>query len=265
MGLNTVHLSGHDAALFISDIHLCDDEMLTAAHFFDYLLRWAPAHSHIFILGDLFESWCGDDTSNLVSHQFTEISKALLHQGKRLYLVRGNRDFLIDVPTASSCPSLTHQLGATLLADETVMHAFGTPWLLLHGDQLCTLDTDYQAFRLQSRSHDWQHRFLQQPLEVRLNQAAQMRQASKLHQIKITTNEGALYDVVTSSALTLMAHYGVRHLLHGHTHRPAVHVIDKAGDGDALRYVLSDWGANRGDALSLSAQGIKRLNATSVG
>jgi UDP-2,3-diacylglucosamine hydrolase len=264
MALNHVQLSGNDAALFVSDIHLCDDEIATAEHFFSALKQWASAHTHIFILGDLFESWCGDDVSNDLTQRFIAIATQLVNDGKRLYLMRGNRDFLIDVAGTKKSLALTKQLGATLLADETRLDAFGTPWLLCHGDQLCTLDADYQLFRQQSRSEQWQQDFLRKSVDDRLRQAAAMRHESKLHQSKIlngskTANPShSVYDVVASAALDLMNKFEVRHLLHGHTHLPAIHRLD----GDALRHVLSDWGPSRGDAFSLTSNGAKRLSAT---
>lgn len=263
MPLNHVQLSGSDAALFVSDIHLCDDEIATAEHFFSALRLWASAHTHIFILGDLFESWCGDDVRNDLTKRFIAIAKQLVNDGKRLYLMRGNRDFLIDVAGPQKCLALTRQLGATLLADETRLDAFGTPWLLCHGDQLCTLDEDYQLFRQQSRSEQWQQDFLQKSVDERLRQASAMRRESKLHQSKIlngsktATPGNSAYDVVASAALDLMNKFEVRHLLHGHTHLPAIHRLD----GDALRHVLSDWGPARGDAFSLTSNGAERLNS----
>jgi UDP-2,3-diacylglucosamine hydrolase len=263
MMLNHVQLSGSDAALFVSDIHLCNDEIATAEHFFNALQQWAQTHTHIFILGDLFESWCGDDVSSDLSQRFISIARQLVNKGKRLYLMRGNRDFLIDVAGSPQSLALTKQLGATLLADETRLDAFGTPWLLCHGDQLCTLDADYQLFRQQSRSEHWQQDFLQKSVDDRLRQAAAMRHESKLHQSKILNGSKAanpsnsVYDVVASAALDLMNKFEVRHLLHGHTHLPAIHRLD----GDALRHVLSDWGPSRGDAFSLTSNGATRLNS----
>jgi UDP-2,3-diacylglucosamine hydrolase len=260
--LNEVVLSGADAALFVSDIHLCDDEPDIATLFFEKLEQWLEGHSHLFILGDLFESWCGDDAADSMAAQLIAKLKNRSEAGLKIYVMRGNRDFLIDQPITGSfstsismTKALTTQIGAALLADECVMNNFGERWLLCHGDQLCTLDLAYQTFRKQSRSPKWQHMFLSQPKETRLEQAKQMRAASRQHQLQGATQ--AMYDVEQQAVDTIMAHFSATHLLHGHTHKPAVHALKNNGQ----RWVLSDWATHpvRGDALSIGKSGIKRL------
>jgi UDP-2,3-diacylglucosamine hydrolase len=251
-------LSGNDAALFVSDIHLCDDEPEIAALFFVKLDKWLTNHTHLVILGDLFESWCGDDAADLVAKRLISNLAAKSKAGLKIFVMRGNRDFLIDqsLPGFTSNPdSLTIQIGASLLADECVLNSYGKRWLLCHGDQLCTLDVAYQAFRKQSRSHDWQQAFLAQPKEIRLEQAKQMRAASRAHQ-KLGDGQ-AMYDVEQQSVESMMATLGVKYLLHGHTHKPAVHTLGDTRE----RWVLSDWASSppRGDAISMSANGPKRL------
>jgi UDP-2,3-diacylglucosamine hydrolase len=256
--VNELLLSGHDAALFVSDIHLCDDEPDIAAFFFEKLEQWLPNHTHLVILGDLFESWCGDDAADAVAKRLIAILAAKSKAGLKIFVMRGNRDFLIDQSAsvlASAPSSLTAQIGASLLADECVLNSFGERWLLCHGDQLCTLDVAYQAFRKQSRSRQWQQAFLSQSKEIRLEQAKQMRAASRAHQKQ---GDGqAMYDVEQQSVESMMQTHGVKYLLHGHTHKPAVHSLDTKGE----RWVLSDWASKptRGDAISMSANGPKRL------
>jgi UDP-2,3-diacylglucosamine hydrolase len=251
-------LSGDDAALFVSDIHLCDDEPDIAAYFFNKLEQWLPNHTHLIILGDLFESWCGDDAADTVAKKLIDTLQAKSKNGLKIFVMRGNRDFLIDQSGstfASNLDCLTAQMGAMLLADECVLNSFGARWLLCHGDQLCTLDIAYQAFREQSRSLQWQQTFLSQPKEIRLEQAKQMRAASRAHQQR---GDGqSMYDVEPQSVTAMMAKFNATHLLHGHTHKPAVHSVSATGE----RWVLSDWACQpaRGDAISFSASGRKRL------
>jgi UDP-2,3-diacylglucosamine hydrolase len=256
--VDALSLSGTDAALFVSDIHLCDDEPEIAALFFAKLEQWLPNHTHLFILGDLFESWCGDDAADTVAKQLIATLNAKSKAGLKIFIMRGNRDFLIDqspVTSPSNSDSLTRQIGASLLADECVLDSFGERWLLCHGDQLCTLDVAYQAFRKQSRSQQWQQAFLSQPKESRLEQAKQMRAVSRAHQKQ---GDGqAMYDVEQQSVESMMEIHGVKHLLHGHTHKPAVHISATHGE----RWVLSDWASKpaRGDAISFSLNGPERL------
>jgi UDP-2,3-diacylglucosamine hydrolase len=256
--VSALSLSGNEAALFVSDVHLCNDEPDIAAFFFEKLNQWLPNHTHLFILGDLFESWCGDDAADTVAKELIALLNAKSKAGLKIFVMRGNRDFLIDQSAsefALNCPSLTAQIGASLLADECVLNSFGERWLLCHGDQLCTLDLAYQAFRTQSRSLRWQQEFLSQSKESRLEQAKQMRAASRAHQKQGV--EQAMYDVVQESVASIMATFGVTRLLHGHTHKPAVHTVSNAGE----RWVLSDWASKpaRGDAISFNASGPKRL------
>jgi UDP-2,3-diacylglucosamine hydrolase len=260
--VNELSLSGTDAALFVSDVHLCDDEPAIAAYFFDKLQHWLPQHNHLVILGDLFESWCGDDAADTVAKELIAMLNARGKAGLKIFVMRGNRDFLIDQSPSNADSNkawkfdrLTSQMAATLLADECILNSFGERWLLCHGDQLCTLDVAYQTFRTQSRSEQWQQTFLSMPKDTRLDQAKKMRAASRAHQ---QHGDGlAMYDVEQQSVMSLMSKFGATHLLHGHTHRPAVHQISSTSQ----RWVLSDWATNpaRGDAISFSASGKKRL------
>jgi UDP-2,3-diacylglucosamine hydrolase len=256
--VNELSLSGDDAALFVSDVHLCDDEPDIAAYFFEKLELWLPNHSHLIILGDLFESWCGDDAADTVAKKLIDTLNAKSHSGLKIFLMRGNRDFLIDQSASGFAPNvqcLSTQIGATLLADECLLQGFGKRWLLCHGDQFCTLDVAYQAFRQQSRNQQWQQAFLAQPKEIRLEQAKQMRAVSRAHQQQ---GDGqAMYDVEPQSVTSMMERFNTTDLLHGHTHKPAVHQLGSAGE----RWVLSDWASQppRGDAISFSAGGLKRL------
>jgi UDP-2,3-diacylglucosamine hydrolase len=254
--VESVKLSGNDAALFVSDIHLCDDHPEIAANFHQSLNVWMKSHSHLFVLGDLFEAWCGDDGPDKTAQGLIEKFKALANEGKQIFIMRGNRDFLIDVALVSTLnphPPLTQQCGAQLLADVCQLGAWERDFLLCHGDILCSLDTEYLKARQILRSPEWQENFLRNPLEVRKSIALQMRQQSFAHQA-IADVHPEKYDATNEAIQRLFNDYSASTLIHGHTHRPAVHEL-----GDKRRYVLSDWSAVRGDALSLTKTGLVRL------
>lgn len=232
---------------FISDLHLQASEPRTFEAWHQYLGRTTA--DAVFILGDLFEAWVGDDVLADASSFEAQCSRLLLDTSHRLpvYLMHGNRDFLMGDALMQAC-------GATLLPDPTVLQLGTTRWLLSHGDALCLDDTDYQVFRTQVRSPQWQHTFLSQPLAVRQEIARSLRSQSeaKKHQ------ETEYADVDTAAALQWLAASQALHLLHGHTHKPGFHMLDSGHD----RTVLSDWdcGASppRAEVLRLSW----RANAT---
>jgi UDP-2,3-diacylglucosamine hydrolase len=191
-----------------------------------------------------------------VALELISILKAYSHSGAKVFIMRGNRDFLIDSPLSPQgfTQSFTEQIGAVLLNDEYPVNVFGEPWILCHGDQLCTLDTAYIAFRRQARDPEWQSKFLSTNANQRREQAKQMRAASKQHQTLIDSTP-ELYDVTDLAVEAMMTKHSAAVLLHGHTHKPFLHRINEG----RKRYVLSDWTAERGDALSVSSLGLKRL------
>jgi UDP-2,3-diacylglucosamine hydrolase len=210
----------------------------------------------VFILGDLFEVWVGDDAVSADFRRHPEASfedrcaSALSQAASRLalFFMHGNRDFLVG-------PSLMALCHATLLDDPTVLTFAGQRWLLSHGDALCLDDTDYLQFRQLVRSKDWQQAFLAKPLAERLSLARDMRRQSEARKLS-----GIDYaDVDTAAARQWLEAANARTLIHGHTHQPAEHDL---GDGFS-RVVLSDWDAQarvpRADVLRLAASGLQRI------
>ncbi|MEK9775846.1 MAG: UDP-2,3-diacylglucosamine diphosphatase [Quisquiliibacterium sp.] len=264
-----IELSGNDRGLFASDIHLDDQDPDTARLFFEMLALQAPQATHLFLLGDLFEAWVGDDDNSQVGLRLEQTLAQLAGGGLQIFLMRGNRDFLIDVPLSSDGAGLgehdgrpgppaafSQRAGASLLSDPCSVNLFGIPTLLTHGDLLCIDDTDYQAFRRQSRSQPWQQTFLAQALERRQASARQMREQSTLEK---SAKMDALMDVNAQAVHQAMRQAGVRQMIHGHTHRPARHQ-DPAGSG-TLRWVLPDWDAQtmRGGMLLAIAGEMRQI------
>lgn len=225
----------------ISDLHLQASEPQTFEAWRQYLDQTTA--DAVFILGDLFEVWVGDDVLTQTTSFEAQCSRVLHQTAQRLpvYLMHGNRDFLMGETLMQTC-------GATLLPDPTVLQIGSARWLLSHGDALCLDDTDYQVFRAQVRSPEWQRHFLNQPWAQRQEIARGIRSESEAKK-----QGGAEYaDVDTPAALRWLAAENAQHLLHGHTHKPGFHRLDATHD----RMVLSDWdvGARppRAEVLRLS-------------
>ena len=230
---------------FISDLHLHEDLPRTTAALAAYL-RSTPADA-VLILGDLFEAWVGDDDPSEVGAAVAEGTRAVRDAGVPVYFMRGNRDFLLGADYA-------RRAGMTLLPDPAVVMLYGKPTLLMHGDLLCSDDTAYQAFRAQTRNPDWQRQFLSQPLAARLAFAQQARAASKAHQAGMQGQMETITDVAPATVDGTLARYGVETLIHGHTHRPAVHALDVGGRA-CRRIVLGDW-YDQGSVLRVDAGGM---------
>ncbi len=223
-------MSGSAYSLFISDLHLCDSRPQISRLFFDFLETHARSAEALYILGDLFESWVGDDEDTALGRNVAGALRRLSDSGVAVYLMHGNRDFLLAQPFADAS-------GALLLADPTLLDLYGQPTLLMHGDTLCTDDTAYLAFRAQVRDPAWQVGFLAQPLTVRHAMAQQARSQSEHAKQKKTT---AIMDVNHQAVIEILREYGYPRLIHGHTHRPARH--DLQVDGHTCeRWVLQDW------------------------
>ena len=233
---------------FLSDLHLQASEPDTLAAWHHYL-QTTPADA-LFILGDLFEVWVGDDALDDPG-SFESQACALLQAASRqraLFFLHGNRDFLIG-------PGFARHTGATLLHDPTVLVWQGQRLLLSHGDALCLDDVDYQRFRVQARSVQWQEHFLAQPLAQRRAQARGIRAESEARK-----QSGAVYaDVDGPAAIAWLQAAHATTLVHGHTHHPAEHPLAP----DVRRVVLSDWDAAaqppRADVLRLTPQGLERI------
>ena len=240
---------------FISDVHLQESEPATFLAWRNYLEQ-SPADA-IFILGDLFELWVGDDAlssigdSNLIARHeglhFEVRCSRVLHfaaQQKQMYFLHGNRDFLIGNKFSETC-------GIQMLSDPSVLAFGGQRYLLSHGDALCLSDADYQNFRAKVRSPQWQSTFLSTPLQERMQQARQMRAQSEARK----QAEQTISDVDETAAQQWMNATHSQHFIHGHTHEGCDHPIQTA-QGQGIRHVLPDWHATgkkpRGYALRLS-------------
>ena len=228
--------------LFISDLHLSEDQPHISRLFVNFAHNTATEAEALYILGDLFEYWAGDDDRNTPFHQ--EIIRAIRgvsQQGTPVFIMHGNRDFLMDKQFAQDCM-------ATLLPDPTRIDLYGTPTLLTHGDALCTDDVQYQAFRKQVRAPEWRNNFLALPLAQR---KAQIEQLRKMSEESKQTKAMDIMDVNLSAVADLFRTNHYPRLIHGHTHRQKHHqheVNGKACD----RWVMGDW-HQTGNALKCDA------------
>ncbi len=215
--------------LFISDLHLDESRPAVTQLFLGFLQQRAARAEALYILGDFFEAWIGDDAVP-PAHPVIAALRALTASGVPLYVMRGNRDFLLG----SRFEEMT---GAKLLADPTVIDLHGTPTLLMHGDSLCTDDREYQQFRAMVHNPQWQAQFLAKSIPERIAMAKQARQESMSRN---STLAEEIMDVNQDAVRATLEEHGVRRLIHGHTHRPAVHKLETR-DGKAERIVLGDW------------------------
>jgi len=219
--------------LFISDLHLEESRPDITGAFLRFLDQKATGAEALYILGDFFEAWIGDDERTPLQEQVAAALRNLSDSGTRLFLMHGNRDFLIG-------EDFCKRVGATLLDDPVVADLYGTPTLLMHGDSLCTADVEYQTFRASMRNVQWQQSFLARPLADRQLVARQLRD------ISMTRNKGKqsfIMDVTPKEVVEVMEAHSVQHLIHGHTHRPAEHELEANGQ-PAKRIVLGDWAEN---------------------
>ena len=219
------------AVFFISDLHLCASRPGINRIFFGFLRGPARNAESLYILGDLFEYWAGDDdlddpfNASVVS-ALAECSRA----GPAVYVMHGNRDFLLGTTFAEACE-------ANLIGDPHPIDLFKIPTLLMHGDTLCTDDRDYQEFRAKVRAPAWRKDFLALPLERRKEQIEELRRRSESEK-KLKTPE--LMDVNGGAVETVLREHDYPRLIHGHTHRPARH--EHRVDGRTCeRWVLADW------------------------
>ncbi len=235
-------------SLFISDLHLSADHPDSMAAFSRFIASLAPDTEALYILGDLFEYWAGDDDLHDPFHLqvISELHHLSTH-GTRVFLMHGNRDLLMGNILANAC-------GAILLADPTLIDLYGTPTLLSHGDALCTDDLEYQHYRSQVRSPDFQQQFLTKPLAERKIYIENLRNKSKVEKQE---KDSAIMDVSDVAVTDLLRRYHYPRLIHGHTHRPALHQHQIDGH-QCERWVLGDWDC-QADALYADTNGIKRL------
>lgn len=231
--------------LFISDLHLEDAVPDRTGWLEAFLAGPATEASALYILGDLFEFWIGDDALSPTAQHVAKALGALGSKGVKCFFMHGNRDFLLGEKYAGLA-------GMELLPEELVIDLYGTPTLLLHGDSLCTDDVEYQTMRRQVRNPDWQAGVLSLPIEERLQMARQAREASKEHTRSASME---IMDVNQQAVEEAFDRHGVPRMIHGHTHRPARHTIER-GDRTMQRIVLSDW-YDHGSFLRVSDDGIE--------
>ena len=211
--------------IFIADLHLTGRKKKTLLAFWWFLRSRALQYDELFILGDFFEYWIGDDASK-PAEPIARWLRAYAARGKRVYLMQGNRDFLLGVDFARHC-------GGTLLKPQVVIETPKTRILLSHGDEWCTLDTDYQAFRARMRDPEFQREGLAMSVAERIEYAKKARAASLENKTQKTAQ---MMDVVAEAFVADCRKYGVDQVIHGHTHRAAVHRAD-----GCTRTVIPDW------------------------
>lgn len=230
------------ATLFIADLHLCAEEPAITAGFLRFLAGEARQADALYILGDLFEAWIGDDDPNPLHAQIAAAIRTLVESGVPCYFIHGNRDFLLGKRFA-------RESGMQLLPEEKVLNLYGKRVLIMHGDTLCTDDVGYQAFRAKVHQPWLQTLFLALPLFIRKRIAAKMRAGS---QSANSVKDMAIMDVNPQAVAETLERHRVQHLIHGHTHRPAVHALTANGE-PAFRYVLGAW-HTQGSMIKVTAE-----------
>ncbi|MBF2759321.1 MAG: UDP-2,3-diacylglucosamine diphosphatase [Ectothiorhodospiraceae bacterium AqS1] len=234
--------------LFISDVHLAAERPETTAAFLAYLEGPARKAESLWILGDLFDQWLGDDDDRPPHSEIEAGLAALTEAGVAVNAMHGNHDFLLG-------PDFAERTGCRLIDDPFIADIAGEPVVLLHGDSLCTLDIEYQAFRRYTRDAENQRRFLSLPMETRIREAQGLRSASKS---RSRLKPEDIMDVTFDEVVHTLAQYESRLMIHGHTHRPAIHDFDIPA-GAARRIVLGDW-YEQGTALIQDDQGYRLVH-----
>ena len=211
---------------FISDLHLSENTPSVTEGFFEFLKTAAQELSHLYILGDLFEAWVGDDDDSQHAMSVMQKINHATRNGLEIFFIHGNRDFLCGQKFAE-------QSNLTLLPDPYFLNFFDQKIALSHGDSFCTEDLEYIKFKKEVRSEEWQQEFLQKPLDDRLNIASSMRDASQKNN---SNKDIAIMDVTPTAIQDFFAEHRINLLIHGHTHRPNTHQINSG-----TRIVLGDW------------------------
>ena len=235
------------ATLFIADLHLQTEEPAITAGFLRFLRGEAKSADALYILGDLFEAWIGDDDPNPLHREMAAAIRALVDSGVPCYFIHGNRDFLIGKRYA-------RESGMTLLPEEQVLDLYGRRVLIMHGDTLCTDDTGYLAFRAKVHTPWIQKVFLALPLFIRNRIAARMRAGSKAAN---SSKSMTIMDVNPQAVASVMEKHGVQWLIQGHTHRPDVHSLIANGE-PAHRVVLGAW-HSEGSMVKVTPEGVELI------
>ncbi len=231
--------------LFISDLHLDPERPAVTELFLELLNTRARNSKAIYILGDLFEAWIGDDDTSPMNQAICKGLKRCALSGTPVFIMHGNRDFLLG-------EKFVEASGCTLLDDPALIDLYGTPTLLMHGDLLCTDDTEYMSFRKMVRDPQWQSELLSKSLEDRQLIASGMRAKSRE---QTGGKPESIMDVNDDAVRDTMSNHKVQRLIHGHTHRPAVHDLSIAGK-PAQRIVLGDW-YEQGSLLECTSSGCR--------
>ncbi|MGK0600935.1 UDP-2,3-diacylglucosamine diphosphatase [Yokenella regensburgei] len=235
------------ATLFIADLHLQTEEPAITAGFLRFLQGEARKADALYILGDLFEAWIGDDDPNPLHREMAAAIKALVDSGVPCFFIHGNRDFLLGKRFA-------RESGMTLLPEEKVLSLYGRDVLIMHGDTLCTDDAGYQAFRQKVHTPWIQTLFLALPLFIRNRIAARMRAGSKAAN---SSKSLSIMDVNPQAVVEVMEKHQVQWLIHGHTHRPDVHELTANGK-PAHRVVLGAW-HSEGSMVKVTADAVELI------
>lgn len=236
------------ATLFIADLHLCTEEPAITAGFLRLLAGEARQADALYILGDLFEAWIGDDDPLPLHRQIAAAIKAVVDAGVPCFFIHGNRDFLLGKRFA-------RESGMILLPQEKVLTLYGRRILIMHGDTLCTDDHGYQAFRAKVHQRWLQTLFLALPLFIRKRVAAKMRAGSKAAN---SSKSLAIMDVNQDAVVAGMEKHQVQWLIHGHTHRPDVHTLTANGQ-PAFRVVLGAW-HSEGSMVKVTPTDVKLIS-----
>jgi UDP-2,3-diacylglucosamine hydrolase len=232
--------------LFISDLHLSLEKPEITSRFLAFLNDRATKAAAVYILGDLFDAWIGDDDFTPPNNKIRKQLKQLTDSGIPVYFQPGNRDFLLGKQFCTDT-------GVILLDEYAVIDLYGTPTLLTHGDLLCTDDLPYQEFRVKSHSLEWQQTVLSKPLLLRLLVARWYRLRSFFHKRKKSQN---IMDINQSTVVKIMRKKHCLRLIHGHTHRPAVHDFEIDHQA-AQRFVLAAWSKTIAEVLCWNSNGYR--------
>lgn len=236
------------SAFLLSDLHLDASRPELTRAFVAFLQGQARTKPAVFLLGDIFEVWVGDDDDAELPAMIAGHLQATARSGTDIYFMRGNRDFLLGAEYAE-------RAGMTLINDPYPLTLGGIPTLLSHGDRYCIDDLKYQAFRRQSRDPQWQASVLSQPLMARRALAASLRTESITEQQAKIDAGNPLTDVVHAPIAADLMRFGARRMIHGHTHRPDTHLLTMPNGQKAQRIVLSDWHDGVGEAMEIHADG----------
>jgi UDP-2,3-diacylglucosamine hydrolase len=231
------------STLFISDLHLSGERPDIIKLFLEFMTNRAPQSDALYILGDLFEVWLGDDFIPPEAQPLLETLRKYSSAGHDLFVMHGNRDFLLG-------DRFTELTGCQLLPDPYIIDLYGTKTLIGHGDLLCTDDVDYMKFRHQVRNPDWQQAFLARSVEERIALAKQARHESKKQTSSLAEE---IMDANQNTVEQVMLEYDVKQMIHGHTHRPNIHHFMLENE-ERTRIVLGDW-YEQGSLLECNEQG----------